>query len=308
MTTSPRVLRFAVVDSALEGFRVTRERPAAVAAWALALFAANFGLLGLVAALGLGPVVAAVTPFDAAPLAPELAARIEAAGPWIPGLLALFLAVNAILYCAVLRAVLEPQDARFAYLRLGFQELRQLGLWLYALAALTAVQVVLLAVETVATAAGRALEPGAARLALAAIAAAGFVLLFYPAVRLSIAPAMTFHERRIGLFSAWPLTRGQFWGMVGAYVLAGLLAGAVALLATVVIAPPISVVATLAGAGPGFLQRVARPPDLGSLAGFFTLETVVSLGANAVLTSLVLAIAAAPTPVIYLALRDTPRR
>lgn len=297
-------IRFAVVDSALEGFRLTRERPGAVAAWAVALFAVNLAILSVVAELGLGPVVAAIRPFDPAPLAPDLVARAEAAGPWLPGLLAAFLALNAVLYCAVLRGVLEPADARFGYLRLGFQELRQLGLWLYALAALTALQVLLAVVEAGAAAAGQALQPEAARLVLASASAAVFLALFYPVVRLSIAPAMTFHERRVRLFSAWRLTRGQFWGMVGAYLVAGLLALAVVLLATVVIAPLISVVATLAGAGPQFLQAIARPPDMGSLQSFFTLETVISLATNALLMALVLAILAAPGPVIYLALRD----
>ena len=303
-TPPPVAIRFPVVDAALEGFRVTRERPAAVAIWALGLFAANLVLLGLVTLLGLGPVVAAVKPFEAGPLPPELVARAEAAGPWLPGLFGGFLAVNAVLYTAVLRAVLEPADARFGYLRLGFQELRQIGLWLYALAALTGLQLLLLVVEATAAAAGRALEPDAARLVLAAVAAATFLALFYPVVRLSIAPAMTFRERKVRLFSAWSLTRGQFWGMVGSYVVAAMLALAVVLLATVVIAPLISVAATLAGAGPEVLQRITRAPDLQSPASFLTLETAASLATNALLMALTLAILAAPGPVIYLALRE----
>ena len=304
----PVAIRFPVVDSALEGFRVTRERPGAVALWALALFAANLVLLSAVVALGLGPVFAEINPLQTGPLRPELVARIEAAGPWLPGLLAAFLAVNAVLYTAVLRAVIEPDDARFGYLRLGFQELRQLGLWLYALAPLTGLQVLLLAVETMAQAAGRALEPDAGRLVLAAVAAATFVALFYPLVRLSIAPAMTFHARKVRLFSAWSLTRGQFWGMVGSYVVAALLALAVVLLTTVVIAPLISVIATLVGAGPEVLQRIARPLDLRSLSSFLMPETLIALATNALLLVLMLAILAAPGPIIYLALREPAPR
>ena len=56
----------------------------------------------------------------------------------------------------------------------------------------------------------------------------------YPAVRFSVAPAMTFADGRISLFRALPLSRGRFWSMLGAYALALVLMLVVGLLAMVI--------------------------------------------------------------------------
>ena len=120
---------------------------------------------------------------------------------------------------------------------------------------------------------------------------------------------MTFHERKVRLFSAWSLTRGQFWGMVGSYLVAGLLALAVVLLATVVIAPLISVIADAGrGRGLNFFRASPSRPTCSRWPASSRWRRRSPWRTNALLMALTLAILAAPAPVIYLALQEAAAR
>jgi hypothetical protein len=290
-----------VIDSALEGFRLTRERPGAVALWALVLLVSNAGGLALLLALGLGPALQTAQSHALAPPTPEVASRIEAAAAWLPAMAAGFFLLNVVLYTAVLRAVLSPADSRFGYLRLGRQELRQGVLWLYAGAAAFLYGFVLLVVLAL----GRALQGSAGGAAgqwlLAASAAAAFVGALYPLVRLSPAPSMTFSGGRVTLFAAWKLTRDRFWSLLACYAVAALLAATVMLLAATVFAPLATAAGLLTGQGDALLHGMAEP-DLSDLSAFTRPETFASLALNALVTAPLMVILAAPGPALYRAL------
>jgi len=212
-------------DVAFEGFRLTRERPRAVLAWALCYLGFTVALL-IVAYLTLGPQWEA-TVLDAQragndPVA--LQGYYQKLAPlWAAGL-PLLLLVQSVLTCAVYRAVLRPREARAGYLRLGGDELRMLILnlilglvWLGVLTAVTFV--------TGMAASAAATSSTSPMVLLGAVATAGAICGGVTVlVRLSLAGPMTFAERRLRVFESWALTRTVFWRLLLAYGLALVLA------------------------------------------------------------------------------------
>ncbi len=201
--------------SAGAGLRLIRGRPWTVLAW-LALLTGVKGLLLAESFLELH----GVRLFGAAaPRLPDAGVRtlilvliiLGTAGFW------------AVALAAVNRAMLRPESARFAYLRLGRDEWRQFqlvlasGVLMLAVAmpgAMAAMAFGMADASLVAQPSGRAL-----------IACVSAVLILAPvalvALRLCLAPAATFANGRVDLLGAWALTRGRFWPLagIGLYVL-----------------------------------------------------------------------------------------
>lgn len=225
---------FSSTDAALEGLRVTREHPVAVLWWwganvAAALVEFAIGTLplfrhmaGLLPDLQSASQAVQQTPTDQAVMAHYFALI----GQMLPPMLAfgaINLTIRIVLMTGVLRAVLRPSDSRIGYLRLSMEEVRQLGLALliavvflgYAFAVTLASALMAAIVGGLMGGAGQPFLLGALMFVLVAVA------FLYPAVRLSLAPAMTFADGRISLFRSWPLTRGRFWQLLGTYVVAG---------------------------------------------------------------------------------------
>ena len=204
---------FSASEAALEGFRLTRERPGAILAWC------GVYLLGLlvIAALmsaSLGPEFVAIA--RKGPFSPE---DIDAvanmlARSWPAFLLVLLVAVTlmSIITAGIYRLVLRPGDTGFLHLRLGADEARltAVNLMLYA------VGMVCLMIGFVAAAAA---SQGGSMVAFVAAVAVG-ALTVWVGVRLSLVTPMTFALRRITLTPAWQLTRGRFWPLLGMIVMA----------------------------------------------------------------------------------------
>jgi hypothetical protein len=141
------------------------------------------------------------------------AAMAAMAGPFILFFL-LTLVVYVVLFAAVERAVLKPEQAGFFYLRLGMDELRLLVLTVLFVVVYYAVMVALfLLVALVAGASG------------SAGAAAGMVLLVIPAliaftawyyVRFGLAFPLTIMRGKIVIGEAWRISRGRFWPLFAA--------------------------------------------------------------------------------------------
>ena len=224
---------FPATDVALEGFRLTREQPRAVAAWALLRL--GFTLLAVLAMNAVsGPQL---TAFMGAVAAGRSIDEVsQAAEPLLPTLLGLApfdLALQAILMTACFRAVFQPLTGGRFYLRLGVEELRMFGVNLLGLAA-----VMIAALSASALGSGVAALAGAAGAVGPLIAAAYFavvVALFgYCAVRLSLTPALTQMEGRLAVRQSWRLTAGRHWLLLGAYVMAGILGGLIYVLGAVI--------------------------------------------------------------------------
>jgi len=120
-------------------------------------------------------------------------------------------------------------------------------------------------------------------------------LLLYVAVRLSLAPAITFSERRLAVFDSWKLTHGQFWRLMGAYGLA--VFGIMAIAALVLI---LFVVLTAIALG-GDLQKASLifRPDQSSMTAYFSPVMILYLVVAAWVSALYYAVVIAPAGVAY---------
>lgn len=228
---------FSSTDAALEGLRVSREHPLAVLWWWGANVAASLAAFALwtlppyrrVAAMipqfqSVGAAMQ-LNPTDQA-LANQYLALVMQALPPMLLFAAITMVLRTVLVTAVLRAALRPGDRAFGYLRVSMDELRQILLSFLIVVVFLGYAAVVSLVSWFVTAIIAGLIGGSGATFLAG--AMAFVLVglafLYPAVRLSLAPAMTFADGKISLFRSWPLTKGRFWPLFGAYLVAGVFA------------------------------------------------------------------------------------
>ena len=286
---------FSATDAALEGFRITRERPKVVLVWAV--FAFLVSICSAVYLIAIGQDARAVLEASSAEQPADLATFGKAMGDLLP-MMVMGLAVQCVMAGAVYRILLRPEDKGFAYLKLGMDEARLAALtFIYVLLASVTMFVVVLAAALIAVIASAAGQNVAL---LVAVATEIFFLglLFYVGVRLSLAPAITFAERRIALFDSWKLTHGQFWRLTGAYALAICGIVVIALLVVTIFS---ALVAVAVG---GDLQAVGKmfAPDQSSLATYFSPVMILYLLVAAWLSALYYAVIIAPAAVAYRAL------
>ena len=290
-----------VGEVAFAGFDVVRRKPLAVLVWGLVMFAFFLAILVSVTAM-FGSLWQAVEQADGAEpslgdvLAMQVQLMMVQFGIWLASIL-----VRVVLTCAVFRAVLEPQDDRFAYMRLGKAELL-VALVLLCLSIILTILImggllVGVGVTMAAWAASKALAIGLGMLIFLAL----LVLFAWVGVRLSIALPMTFAERRFRFFEAWELTRGN----VGNLFLVLLVVIAIVLLIEIAIGGLVAAIVLSMAAGGAFTEASVeaffqRPPQewLGVLG-----PAVLGLGALfAVILAALQAIATAPWAAAYRAL------
>lgn len=283
---------FSPTEAALEGLRVSRERPTAILWWWAAYIVFNVVQVGvsaltpfrrfddLLPALQTAWQAALAHPNDAAVMS-RYTDLAEQAAPGLFLFAALGLAVYLILSTAALRAVLRPADQAFGYLRMSLDELRQFGLALVAFAAFMLYAFLISRLLALAIWGLGAVVPAPA-LGLAAFIIIPLAFL-YPAVRLSLAPALTFADRRISLLRAWSLTRGRFWPLFGAYLIALTIAAVLWLAVSTLF-----VLFLLATGSP------LKPPVLHGLAGLLSPAALLTLVVSSLLTALVGVIVNAP--------------
>ena len=221
---------FSPTEAALEGVRISRERPRALLIWAGCSLAFTL-LLSLVADLTLGPQAKGL--LQEAQQSPESAEAFDRMmrqiWPFFAVGYPLWLAFQAMLSAALYRAVLNPSDGRVG-LRLGRDEARLLALGLIKTAIVAALvfAVVFLLLVTGIGSGGLAGLLGLA----AQLAVIGFGVVVW--VRLSVAGPATCARRRLVVFEAWTMTKGHFWRLLAAYLMA-FAVGAVVLVASLLI-------------------------------------------------------------------------
>ncbi len=297
---------FSIPDAAFEGFRLTRERPRVVGAWA-AMYGVMSLVTGVVMILTVGPqfatLRAAASGASAAEQA-EVMRQFRILAPFFAAIVPFVVLFWSVLTCAVYRVILRPEQSGFGRLRLGADELRMmvvtLALWLLVM--------VTASLSALFVSFGEIMASGAGPLAgflgnLVSLAAFGVTVLVW--VRLSLAGPVTFDTGRIQLFHSWGLTRGHFWRIGAAYALAVALAIVVFLLALVIFTATAGVFVTAAGHPLADIATVFQP-NPASLAAYFTPAQILYQAFWALLQVVVYAVLLSPAAVIYAALTHRP--
>lgn len=293
---------FSATHAAFTGFRLIQGRPHIVLWWALLMFVQSI-VNGSVMVVLAGPALAQM---ESASLEQDPAVAAGLMAQVAPGLLVatvLSLIVYSIFYAATYRAVLRPQDDRAGYLRFGGDELRQFGAALLVGLVIFGVYAGIVLIGAVLISLVSMGNKDAAMVALAPLIAAAVIAVLFCAVRLSLTNVAAFDNGRISLGASWRLTRGRFWSILGAYILAAVFAVIVYLLGLIIF----SALAAILGGGLGAV-RSAFNPDTASLAGYFKPLTVAYLAFCALLWPLGATLVFGPAATIYEALVPQSRR
>ncbi len=296
---------FLQIDAAFEGFRITRERPKALLIWTVFSLIISMVTPVLLILLGLGDNLEALEATANSKSADPAAAleNLRNLLPFYALLIPFSLTFQSMIAAAIYRTVLHPEDSRLGYLRLGRDELRLVILSvIYTGLAVLAVFVVAL-LGGIASAIASKVGLSAPLIGIGL----GFFLLgilVYVAVRMSLAPIITFSEGRLAIFESWALTRGHFWSITLSYLVAFFSVIAVILLATVIF----MVLAAIAAGGNFEAVGALFKPDLSSLAAYFTPARVLYSMLGALLTSIYYAVVIAPGALIYHSLNMAPAK
>ena len=295
---------FSITEAALTGFRVVRERPVAVLGWAalqFVLMAASFLVLISVAGPAMTQMQTHGLPTDQNGLV-ALMSQVERGEP---PMLGLSLVCGALLSAAMNRAVMAPQDRSFAFLKLGRDELAQLGLRMLLLLLWIAANLLLVALAQGLAAIGGMFGAGGQAVAgLSGLAAsvAAVICVVYVSLRLSLASAATFARHRIDLRTSWEMTRGHVAEIFGAFCLALVLAG-------LVLALGMTIVVLVTSAVVGIIDPAnTMRPDLSSIAGLLKPAPLIMLGLMSALFGLMSPLLLTPGAFIYQRLTGSMRQ
>ena len=294
-------MTFSATEAAFEGFRLVRRKPMTVIFWALT-YLVVFGVLFGLGAGALARLMAVQTQLQGTtqPDVQDMAAMGQA----ILGIAALSvplgLVLGSVLNAAVARAVVRPAESAFGYLRLGMDEVRVLGVSIimgivFGVVSF-AVFIVVVLLGSVAGSTGQ----DALWIVVVLAGLAGFGVIIWLAVRLSLAIPIVVAERRFALFDSFGLTKGHTLPLLGMALLAGVMTILVSLLSTIVVMPltfmtgGLNSLAAYDGQSTAEILSVAGP----MIAGWVVI--------NALFSALQLAVLYAPFSAAYRAFKGQP--
>ena len=210
---------FSSTKAASSGFSLMMRHRGAVIAWSLwmllVIVVGVAAVIGLIALAAAGDLQALVNADSLETLGPGTAFRVFAiAIPAVLLLIAASWAMSAIIMASVTRMILDSEAPAQPYLRIGGDEWRAfLVSFAYGLLYIVGMMVAMI---------GAALLWRAGWWAGLAFGAAATLLLIWTSVRLSLAVPLSIAMKRFDLFGSWSLTKGRFWPILGAFILAWL--------------------------------------------------------------------------------------
>lgn len=217
-----------------EGFTLIRTRFLTVLAWGLlpiSITLISMLLLGSIMTQAFGQI-AQQAKLGASAAAPNLQGMMQAqALNYLLNFVSLF--VNAVVSCAVFRAVLRPEQSRFAYLRFGLPELL-LALFLIGVGIALGVGLVVAMIPIVIVIMVLTMSHliAVAIIVGVLLGVAAFVALVYAGLRLSLVGPMLVDEGQLQPTEAWKLTKGK----VGSLLAIGLLLFLILIVGEVILA------------------------------------------------------------------------
>ena len=255
------------------GFRFLRQHIGALAVWALLYLAMNVAMVFL-----LRPVMQDMVAAQAVGGATDPALALAGAGRMF-GIYILVGLAMLILYTAALRAAVRPEESRFAYLRLGMDEVRMVIVALIVGVAFMILYLLLALVTGLVSAAVLVASRDAAIpvIVLMALIVFGTLMFFY--VRFSLVFSLTILRRKIVLGASWEVTKGRFWMLFLAYFVLTLIVAVASLgLLSVTMGPYIAEMARggFAPQAVNAAQRLQMQNQFGAITVFMVLGWVAS--------------------------------
>ena len=288
-------------DAVGAGFGVIRRRPVAVLMWGLLQTAMLGAMLVVLAPMYLAMIAEVAKNAGHAPT-PDVANMMQMQGAiWLLNVVSVF--VVTILYCAVFRSLIHPEQSRFGYLRLGATELILFLLMVGAYIAFVVAIVVLMIPAALIV--GMLVAVHAAAAAVIVGLLLGLAALWgvvYVALRFSLVGPMMVDDGKVHFLDAWALTKGRAGAL---FLMALLLFAMLIVLYLVVVAVAgiigVSVLSSVAGAASAIPALFRQPPGvvLSDLTPLFVIGAVSAIP----LYGSLLAILGAPWARAYLDFR-----
>lgn len=263
--------RLSIGDALGDGFGLIGRRPLDCVAWGVAYFVLAFlpamlifgwvfpDYMALMRDFAANPDAA--RGFQGAPLAMQM--KLQAMQPVF---LLSTIVGRSVVYSAIFRAVIRPQERGFFHLRLSSAEL-WVGLVLlvqYVCIWLTMVGLVLLAtlfwVPTFVAAAHNSLSGWEIPVGAIGVLAAAAVFIWL-VIRFSMAMPMTFAQQQFRLFESWSLTRGKALGLCLLYLVVGVVVMVCIFAIEIVCAILVFTVLGLNLGEASFQAFIRQPPD-----------------------------------------------
>jgi len=276
--------QFSASDAALEGFRLTRERPGTVLAWS-GLYFIGIVIIALVMMASLDPhFIELAKQGQLLTRDPEeIGSMLANSLPAFSLVVVLTVVLFSVVMAGIYRLVLRPEEHGFAHLRFGRDEVR-----------LTILNLLMFGIGMAFLTFGfavTALAESASPVAGGAVAVAILAVTIWLGVRLSLATPMSFATHRIAIAAAWRLSRGRFRALLGMIVLAIIFYLIVWVLVTVI---GFGIIALAGGQ-----QAVQQPNDPLAFIGFLAILAIQLL-----LPILQVIMVYSPLAVAYQQIRD----
>lgn len=276
---SGRMAEVSIGGAVGEGFSLIRGKPLTVLAWGLVqvvffalMIAVMIPLYAPIVSLGLHRTPGA-TPDPATMQAMMQGQSVI----YLFDLVSLML--NAVVYCAVWRSVLKPEQSQFAYLRVGAVELLLALLILVASIGFGVGLVVVMIPIAIIAGILAATHQVAAAIIFGVLAGIATVCgLIYVALRASLIGPMTVDDGQLRVSEAWALTRGKVLSLLAVIlVLFVVLVAIEIVIGIVMVAVGVGALASVAGGLRNIPTLFQSAPSLPVLLG--RLAPVLAIGA-----------------------------